>query len=165
MANQEKRHHYEVQLRWIGNRGAGTSSYQAYLRDFEILGASKPVLPGSSDPGFRGDPKRYNPEEMLVGALSSCHMLWYLHLCAEAGITVVSYEDHPSGTMVETADRGGYFEEVVLQPEILISAASDKSKAEVIHQEAHRLCFLANSINFPVVTKASVRFEPAEVTA
>ncbi len=159
MNTAEIRHSYEVELRWVGNRGTGSSSYTAYSRNFEVWSAQKPVLPGSSDPAFRGDPQRYNPEEMLVAALSSCHMLWYLHLCAEAGIAVTAYEDRPNGIMVVVAGGGGHFESVVLRPKVVISPASDKRKAIEIHEEAHRKCFLANSMNFPVLTEAIVRCE------
>ncbi len=159
MKTAEKRHSYVVGIRWVGNLGSGSSSYTAYSRNFEVLSAQKPVVPGSSDPAFRGDPQRYNPEEMLVAALSSCHMLWYLHLCATGGIRVVAYEDRPNGIMVEVEAGGGYFESVVLRPEVVISSTSDKSKALEVHEEAHRRCFLANSMNFPIRTDATVRCE------
>src|SRR5947208_2288807 len=111
-----KSHTYTVQMKWTGNLGTGTSSYRAYSRNHEISVQGKPMIPGSSDPAFRGDPARYNPEDMLVAALSTCHLLVYLHLCADSGITVVDYTDDPMGTMVETEDGGGYFTEVTLRP-------------------------------------------------
>src|SRR5262249_12394697 len=95
----ERKHHYSVAIVWTGNIGQGTQSYSGYERAHEIRSSQKPVVPGSSDPAFRGDPTRYNPEELFVAALSSCHMLWYLHLCADAGIVVVSYQDNAEGTM------------------------------------------------------------------
>src|SRR5579871_3952493 len=99
-----KQHHYSIELRWTGNLGNGTKTYKTYSRNHEILSPGKPVLPGSSDPVFRGDSSRYNPEELLVASLSSCHMLWFLHLCADNGIVVTDYQDSPSGTMVEAPD-------------------------------------------------------------
>ncbi len=98
----QRKHHYSVAVVWTGNTGQGTRNYNGYERAHEIRSGQKPVVPGSSDPAFRGDPTRYNPEELFVAALSSCHMLWYLHLCADAGIVVVSYEDHAEGTMIDT---------------------------------------------------------------
>src|SRR5687767_11345840 len=107
MASRE--HRYAVTVEWTGNLGSGTSAYRAYARDHEIRASGKPAIPGSSDPAFRGDPARWNPEELLVGALAACHKLWYLHLCAEAGIVVTSYVDRAEGVMVEEADGSGRF--------------------------------------------------------
>ena len=115
-----REHGYAVQVRWTGNRGEGTSSYRGYERNHEIKVGDKPVISGSSDPAFRGDRSRYNPEELLVASLSACHMLWYLHLCANAGIVVTAYSDDATGTMVETVGGGGQFSEVVLKPAVSI---------------------------------------------
>lgn len=139
-----------MQIRWTGNKGTGTSHYTAYTRDHEISSVGRTPIPGSSDPAFRGDPSRYNPEDMLVSSLSSCHMLWYLHLCAEAGILVTDYYDEASGIMVETPDGGGRFKEVILNPVVTVAANSMLKKAEELHQKASKLCFIANSVNFPV---------------
>lgn len=143
-------HHYAMTIRWTGNTGNGTASYQSYERSHILQAAGKPDIPASSDPAFRGDKTRYNPEEMLVGSLSSCHMLWYLHLCSAAGIIVVDYVDNATGTMTETADGGGYFSEVTLHPEVTITDASQTDKANELHKKAHELCFIANSVKFPV---------------
>jgi organic hydroperoxide reductase OsmC/OhrA len=151
-----KEHHYPIHVQWTGNTGTGTSQYRSYERAHEYSAASKPVIPGSSDPAFRGDRTRYNPEELLVMALSSCHMLWMLHLSAVAGIVVTAYEDNASGTMVETADGGGRFTEVVLRPRVTCEPGTDRSRLNEIHERAHHLCFIANSVNFPV------RCEPAD---
>lgn len=140
--------------RWTGNTGSGTAGYQSYERSHVLQTIGKPDIPGSSDPSFRGDKSRYNPEEMLVASLSSCHMLWYLHLCSANGIVVVDYVDHATGTMTETADGGGYFSEVTLHPEVTITDASLKDKANALHQKANELCFIANSVKFPVHHKA-----------
>ena len=146
----EKEHHYTTQLRWTGNRGEGTSNYRAYDRDHVLSAGDKPAIPGSSDPSFRGNPQRYNPEELLVASLSSCHMLWYLHMCSVNGVVVVDYQDQAQGVMIETADGGGRFTGVVLRPVVTVSAAGMVEKAMSLHHEAHSFCFVANSMNFPV---------------
>ena len=145
-----KQHTYSVATRWTGNTGKGTSGYRDYERANIISVANKPDIPGSSDPSFRGDPTRYNPEELLVASLSTCHMLWYLHLCAEAGVVVVDYVDQPTGIMVETPDSGGHFSEVTLFPVVVVTDQSMIEKANELHRQAHKLCFIANSCNFPV---------------
>lgn len=136
--------------RWTGNTGNGTASYQSYERSHLLQATGKPDIPGSSDPSFRGDKTRYNPEEMLVASLSSCHMLWYLHLCSVACVVVVEYVDHATGVMTETPDGGGYFSEVILHPEVTIANASQIDKANELHKKANELCFIANSVKFPV---------------
>ena len=142
-------HHYRVETDWTGNRGSGTRSYRDYERSHAIRVVGKPVLAGSSDPAFRGDASRHNPEELLVAALSACHMLSYLHMATLAGVIVTAYRDVAEGTM-EADARGGRFVEVVLRPAVTIDAASDPAKAVAAHEDAHRACFIANSVNFPV---------------
>jgi organic hydroperoxide reductase OsmC/OhrA len=143
-------HRYHVDVTWTGNRGRGTESVRAYDRDHEIRIDGKPVVAASSDPAFRGDPSRHNPEELLVASLSSCHMLWYLNLCAVAGVVVTGYEDRAHGVMVEEADGGGRFREVVLEPRVTVASAGMREAAEAQHERAHALCFIARSVNFPV---------------
>jgi organic hydroperoxide reductase OsmC/OhrA len=143
-------HRYETTVTWTGNAGAGTSGYRDYQRAHEISGSSKPTIPGSSDPSFRGDPARWNPEELLVASLSQCHMLWFLHVCAAARVVVTDYRDQAQGIMVETADGGGHFERVVLRPEVRFASPEDAARAEELHERAHQFCFIANSVNFPV---------------
>lgn len=145
-----REHSYAVQVRWTGNTGEGTSRYRGYERTHEIKVADKPVISCSSDPAFRGDRSRYNPEELLVASLSACHMLWYLHLCARAGVVVTAYLDKATGTMVETGGGGGHFSEVVLRPSVIIGENGDERLARNLHGKAHKLCFIANSVNFPV---------------
>jgi len=145
-----KRHNYEVQVDWTGNDGAGTKSYKSYRRDHTIASAGKPQIQASSDPGFRGDPARYNPEELLVASLSSCHMLWYLHLCAVNHVTVHEYRDVACGELQENEDGSGEFVRVVLRPGVKIAAGDDRAKALALHNQAHHLCFIARSVNFPV---------------
>lgn len=157
-----KQHSYKLQVDWTGNTGQGTKSYSGYRRDHIISAAGKPELPGSSDPHFRGDPSRYNPEELLVAALSSCHMLWYLHLCAVNHVTVVSYHDAASGVMEEQEDGSGAFVRVSLKPTVKISAGDDQARAKALHEEAHRLCFIANSVSFPVEVEPEIVEATAE---
>ena len=154
-----KEHNYQINLNWTGNTGEGTKTYTGYKRDHEISSSGKELIKGSSDPNFRGDKTRYNPEEMLVASLSSCHLLWYLHLCAEAKIVVVDYKDAASGKMIETADGGGRFTEVTLNPHVVISTDSDADLAKELHSKANKLCFIANSVNFPVLHKPEISLE------
>lgn len=153
------KHHYPIEVRWTGNIGQGTSSYRGYERSHEVIAEGKPIIPGSSDPTFRGDPTRYNPEELLVASLSACHMLWYLHLCAEAGIIVIDYVDRSVGTMLETDHESGRFTEVVLKPVVTLKAGSNLERAEKLHENAHHLCFIANSMNFPVRCEPSSQIQ------
>jgi organic hydroperoxide reductase OsmC/OhrA len=145
-----KEHTYAVNVRWIGNHGTGTSGYRAYSRDHVIEADGKPTIAASSDPAFRGDPARYNPEELLVASVSACHMLWYLHLCAAAGIVVTDYRDDPVGMMAETSDGSGRFLRILLRPTVTLAVGADMTRAAALHTEAHRLCFIANSVNFPI---------------
>ncbi len=145
-----KTHTYRVEVEWTGNHGSGTSRYDAYGREHRIQASGKTDIAGSSDPAFRGDPTRWNPEDLLVASVSACHKLWYLHLCAVNGVNVVSYLDRAEGTMAEDADGSGRFTEVVLRPEIVVTPGSNLEKAETLHVVAHAKCFIANSVNFPV---------------
>ena len=154
-----KEHIYETNLVWTGNQGTGTRNYTGYSRAHEISMEGKPTIVGSSDSHFRGDASRYNPEELLLAALSACHMLSYLHQCAVAKIVVVDYADDATGKMVETADGGGHFTEVVLKPRVVISKESDANLANELHHKAHELCFIANSVNFPVRAKPQISIE------
>lgn len=159
MTPAPKTHHYQVDIMWTGNIGQGTANYRAYERSHDISVPGKPTILGSSDPAFRGDKTRYNPEEMLVASIATCHMLWYLHLCTEAGIVVTSYVDHPVGIMSESADGSGRFQSVTLKPEITL-ASGDRAVAEALHKKAHHFCFIANSVNFPILCESTLRVEP-----
>jgi organic hydroperoxide reductase OsmC/OhrA len=143
-----REHHYEARLIWTGATQGPTSSYEAYSRDYRAEVAGKPPIEGSSDPAFRGDASRYDPENLLVVSLSACHMLSYLHLCASAGIEVVAYEDRPRGTMA-IKHRKMRFVDVLLEPRVTIGKG-DRDKAIALHEEAHAQCFIASSVNFPV---------------
>lgn len=149
-----KEHVYKLTVKWTGNKGEGTSGYRAYERSHTILTENKSIILGSSDPAFRGDKTKHNPEELLLAALSSCHMLSYLHLCAVAGVVVVDYIDNATGTMVETPDGGGKFTEVTLYPEVTVTSESMIKKANELHEKAGEVCFIASSCNFPVHHKS-----------
>lgn len=151
-----RQHTYRTTVTWTGDRGSGTSGYRDYSRDHQVSAAGPGVLLGSSDPAFRGDPARWNPEQLLVASLSQCHMLWYLHLCSTAGVVVTSYVDHATGTMNET-DTGGHFTEVTLRPEVGVTEPDMATAAHDLHADAHRACFVANSVNFPVRHEPTVR--------
>lgn len=142
-------HHYALGLAWTGNRGTGTSGYRAYSRDCVLTAAGKPDLLGSSDVPFRGDPSRWNPEELLLAALSQCHLLSYLHSAVNRGIVVTAYEDSPVGTMSQVG-QGGRFTSVVLRPRVTITDPAQVDLALQIHHEASENCFIAASVNFPV---------------
>ncbi len=145
-----KLHNYNLKITWTGNTGSGTKDYRSYTRDHIVSTENKPDILCSSDPSFRGDDTRYNPEELLVASLSGCHMLSYLHLCAVAGVVVIQYNDHASGTMEQTPDGAGHFTEVTLYPEVVVPHESMIEKANELHHKANQLCFIANSCNFPV---------------
>jgi organic hydroperoxide reductase OsmC/OhrA len=154
-----KHHSYTIRLDWTGNEGSGTSAYGAYSRSHEISAPRKPAIPGSSDPAFTGDPARWNPEELLVASLSACHQLWYLHLCAEAGIVVQAYSDEASGVMVEQPDGAGQFESVTLRPRARLARGADEQKARALHHEAAKMCFIARSVSFRVDHEPSFEIE------
>lgn len=155
-------HHYAVTIDWTGNTGAGTAGYRGYERRHEIAvpGAAKPPIAGSSDPAFRGDAARWNPEELLVASLAACHQLWYLHLCADAGIVVVAYHDAAEGVMREAADGSGRFARVVLRPQVTVAAGTDVERARALHARAHARCFIASSVGFPVTHEPEIRTAP-----
>lgn len=142
-------HSYALTVEWTGNNGTGTDGYRNYRRDHIIRTSNKADLLGSADPTFRGDPSRLNPEELLVAALSACHMLSYLHVCVKNGVVVTAYTDNATGSM-ETIGDGGHMTEVVLHPHVTVSDASMVEKAQSLHGEASKLCFIASSVNFPV---------------
>ena len=151
-----KKHTYTVNVEWNGNLGTGTSGYSEYSRQHNITVNGKPVIVSSSDPAFNGDPTRYNPEELLVASLSSCHMLWYLHLCSDSNIVVLEYIDQAHGVMTEQKDGSGKFQQVTLSPVITILKESNRSPANELHKQAHSKCFIANSVNFPVQCQPTI---------
>jgi organic hydroperoxide reductase OsmC/OhrA len=151
-------HHYAVELEWTGNLGAGTADYRSFARDHEVRADGKPTILGSSDPAFRGEVSRWNPEELLVVSLAQCHLLWYLHLCATAGVVVTAYSDSPTGTMVmDETGGGGQFREVTLRPSVVVAAKSMIAAATAIHGRIGDVCFIARSVNFPVHHEPTIR--------
>ena len=154
-----KQHRYRTTVEWTGNHGRGTATYSAYGREFTATAAGKPPIFGSSDPAFRGDAARWNPEDMLLAAISACHKLWYLHFCAVNGIVVTAYTDHAEAVMDEGgAATPGRFVRAVLRPQVEIAAGVSVEAALALHQEAHHACFIANSLNFPVDCEAEIRY-------
>lgn len=145
-----KTHNYNATINWTGNKGTGTDNYKNYERNHTISIDNKPIILGSSDPAFREDKTRHNPEDMFVSSLSSCHMLWYLHFCSVNNIIVEEYTDTVTGIMAEEKDGKGYFTEVTLTPRVVVSDVNMIEKAIELHHEANKYCFISNSVNFPV---------------
>ena len=145
-----KQHNYSLNIKWTGNKGEGTTRYDAYDRSYIISGENKVAILGSADAPFRGDITKHNPEDLLLASLSSCHMLWYFHLCADAGIIVTDYIDNPSGILVQNETGSGSFSEVTLNPIVTVSESSMIEKANQLHEKANQFCFIANSVNFKV---------------
>jgi organic hydroperoxide reductase OsmC/OhrA len=158
-------HDYKARLVWDGNLGDGTSTYAGYGRRYRVQFAGKPDLPGSADPIFRGDATLYNPEDLFVASLSSCHLLSYLALCARSRINVVAYEDDASGTLVLRPDGAGKFESVTLRPSVTIAAGSDEKRAMELHETAHDMCFIAASVAVPVRLDAVIKIAHAARSA
>jgi len=149
------KHQYAVTVTWTGATEGATGRRGTHSRNHLIAVPGKPAIAGSSDPAFRGDPGRHNPEDLLVASLSACHMLWFLSLCGKAGIAVTGYVDHAEGTMEETRDGGGHFTAVVLRPKIVLAPGANREQADALHHEAHEKCFISQSVNFPVTVEAT----------
>ena len=151
-----KKHDFPARIIWTGNKGTGTSAYRAYDRTWDMALDGKETVHCSNDPMLGGDPSKYNPEDLLITALSSCHMLWYLHLCSQAGVTVTAYEDNPIGIGESEPDGSGEFVEAILKPRITITNDSNVDTARAIHDEIHNYCFIARSVKFPVSYEVEV---------
>jgi organic hydroperoxide reductase OsmC/OhrA len=151
----EKEHHYAVTVTWTGNTGEGTATPTSYVKNQDIVVEGKPVLAGSADPAFRGDASRYNAEDLLVAALSQCQLLWYLSTAAKKKVVVTGYVDHAEGTMEMNRDGSGQFTQVTLRPQVTLAPGTDLDLADSVHHIAHEMCFIARSVNFPVVTEAT----------
>ncbi len=156
-----KQHDYTSHIVWTGNRGEGTRSYTGYDRTWNIETPGKPVIHCSNDPLLGGDPGLPNPEDLLLSALSSCHMLWYLHLASNAGIVVHGYADTPLAVGEVEPSGAGRFLSATLRPEIQVAAGTDTEKADAIHHKIHTYCFIARSVNFPVGYEATYSFPGA----
>lgn len=151
-----KQHNYTATIAWTGNLGSGTDHYKNYARSHHISIDGKAEIEGSSDPAFLGDPSKHNPEELLLGSLSSCHMLWYLHFCSVNKIIVEEYVDHATAIMVEEESGKGYFKEVTLNPSVRVKDSTMIAQAIELHKKASEYCFIANSVNFPVLHNPNV---------
>ncbi len=152
-------HTYDLTITWTGNRGPGTTGIKDYDRDHTVDAEGPPTILGTADPSFLGDPSRWNPEQLFVSSISQCHMLWYLGLCASAGVVVSEYVDHATGTL--SAERGqvARFTEVVLRPRIVVTSPDMVEKATALHEKANEKCFIAQSVTCPV------RHEPVVTAA
>lgn len=151
------KHHYQATIEWTGNKGSGTSGYTTYERSHHIQIAGKAGIEASSDKAFRGDASKHNPEDLFLSSLASCHMLWYLHLCADNKVIVEHYADEARGTMETQADGSGRFTEVVLSPQIVVSNTDMLDMAYRLHHKAHEMCFLANSVNFEILIQPKIK--------
>ena len=154
-----KEHAYALSIEWTGNRGTGTSAYRAYGRDHLVRAEGKPEIAGSADRVFFGDQDRWNPEELLIAALAQCHMLSFLHVACDAGVVVVDYRDHASGTLSLQPDGAGQVTEVTLRPEVTVESDGGRD-LQALHDRARELCFIARSVNFPVRHEPTTRTRP-----
>jgi len=143
-------HRYAIDVTWTGNTGEGTRTVRSYARDHEVTADGPAPIAASADPAFRGDPSRWNPEQLYLASISQCHMLWYLGLAAQAGVVVTAYEDHPTAVMTEEASGAGRFDRVTLHPTVTVTAGSDPHLAEELHERVGDLCFIARSVNTPI---------------
>ncbi len=153
-----KNHFYHPIIEWTGNKGSGTFDYRSYSRSHTISLEGKPDILASSDSSFRGEKYKHNPEDLFVASISGCHMLWYLHLCADDGVVVLKYTDRAEGIMIIESDGSGYFEQVILRPEVIIAPDSSLDRAKALHEDAHRMCFIANSCKFPILYEPVIMF-------
>ena len=160
---RSEQHSYELTVEWTGNLGTGTSGYRSYSRDCEVSAAGPLVILASSDPQFRGDPDRWNPEQLFLASVSQCHLLWYLHLAAEAGLVVTEYVDDASALLVEEASGAGQFASMTLRSRVSIGGPVDpgtETRARELHDEAGRMCFIARSVKFPIHHQATIVVGP-----
>lgn len=153
-------HTYSSHIEWTGNRGAGTASYRGYDRSWNIAVPGKAVIACSNDPLLGGDKSKMNPEDLLLSALSSCHMLWYLHFAAEAGVLVSAYQDSPLGQGEVAHGGAGRFVAATLRPKITVAEGTDLALAGALHHRIHEVCFIARSLNFPVEILAEFTTAP-----
>lgn len=152
-----REHYYDLAVTWTGNTGKGTATYRSYERDHVVSAPGKPDILSSADPTFLGNESRWNPELQLIAALSQCHLLWYLHLAAGAGIQVMSYRDQPSGVMVEENTGAGQFESVTLHPHVTVADPADLNRADQLHHRVDEYCFISRSVNFAVKFRPTTR--------
>ena len=154
-----KNHHYKTKVIWTGNTGESTKNYRSYQRSYTISVDGKAEISGSSDPAFLGNPELHNPEDLLLASVSSCHLLWYLHLCSVNKILVLEYEDFAEGTMIESENGSGKFSEIILKPNIVVAEKEMIEKAVELHEKANEYCFIANSLNFKVKHQPKITYK------
>jgi organic hydroperoxide reductase OsmC/OhrA len=152
----QSEHSYSIDVVWQGNLGTGTSGYREYSRELTVTADGKHPIEGSADKPFRGDLSRWNPEELLLAALAQCHLLSYLYVAVTEGVVVTDYSDAATGTMVEDGQGGGAFTQVMLRPRVTIADPSMTDAAMRAHTKAHELCFIARSVNFPVLHEPEI---------
>jgi organic hydroperoxide reductase OsmC/OhrA len=152
-------HRYSAELSWTGNNGDGTAHYERYGRGYSVRMPGKPDLAGSADAAFRGDATHHSPEDLLLAAIAGCHMLSYLALCARSRICVLAYGDRAEAVMETTPDGGGRFTSATLHPRVVIQDATQRERAQALHDKAHAQCFIASSCNFPIRHEAIVEVE------
>jgi organic hydroperoxide reductase OsmC/OhrA len=157
MGAMPNEHHYELTVQWIGNLGRGTAGYRSYSRNHEVLSSGRPVIDGSSDVAFRGDPGRWSPEQLFLAAASQCHMLWYLHLASDAGVVVTEYVDTPTAVILEETSGAGQFTQITLHPIVTITDQARVSQATRIHDRAGSKCFIARSVSLPIAVEPTIR--------
>lgn len=153
-----KNHQYKSKVIWTGNTGESTKNYRSYQRNYTISVDGKADILGSSDPAFLGNPELHNPEDLLLASVSSCHLLWYLHLCSVNKILVLGYEDFAEGTMIENENGSGRFNEITLKPRIVVAEKEMIEKAVGLHKKANEYCFIANSLNFEVKHQPQITY-------
>lgn len=151
-----KTQNYKLDLSWKGNRGAGTMTYTSYDRDFTAQKESRPAILGSSHPAFRGNSDRYCPEELLLASLSSCHMLWYLNMCASHDVVVLEYTDQPVMEMEVKEFGNGDIRSATLSPVVRIASDDQREQALAMHQKAHQSCFIAKGVNFDIILNPTI---------
>ncbi|QDO92455.1 osmotically inducible protein OsmC [Formosa sediminum] len=127
----------------ITSKGGSIKTHQVFLEKGKTLevSAAKP---------FKGDPSKYNPEELLMAALSSCHFMSYLYVCEQAGITILEYSDTVEGILNLQANGSGAFAKISLNPQVKIENQDQIQLAESLHEKAGNLCFIANSCAFKI---------------
>lgn len=151
-------HIFKATLNWKPKEGENTQNPRNYTRDHEVKITDKKLLQLSAAKSFRGDTNLLNPEDLLLSAITSCHMMSYLYVCSQNQVEILSYSDNSEG-ILEVVGDGGSFERVDLNPVVTIKNPKDIELAKELHTKANELCFIANSCNFPIHHKAKILVE------
>ena len=147
------KHLFKAEAKWTSKQEDSTKRF--YIKSHTILIDGKLVLHVSAAKAFKGDPELYNPEDLLLSSLVSCHMMSYLYVCSQNGIEVLEYSDNAEATLETYADGSGRFVTVTLNPKATIANPDKIQMALDLHQKANQLCFIANSCNFPILHNAN----------